>query len=308
MGIDLKLLMNKYSVRPARPSDIEAVHEIIANQNTVDFGNELRTLTDLQNLWETIDLDNDTCTAFADGQLAGYAELRNNDAPFIYLAERNNVDLAFQFLTILEEKAATRKKEETVNLFTQISEKNNTLLQLFAANGYKSNLSFLIMELELNEPPASPQWPAGIIVRPFVKDQDEQVTYQTDEEASKDKGYHNPLSYEGWIKRMGMEKESFDPDLWFLACEGNEVAGVALNVFDKESNTGWVDHLSVRQAWRKRGIGKALLLHSFAEFHRRGINHIKLSVDSKSLTNAPQLYESVGMKTVQQYHIYRKVI
>jgi len=300
--------MNKYSVRPARPSDIEAVHEIIANQNTVDFGNELRTLTDLQNLWETIDLDNDTCTAFADGQLAGYAELRNNDAPFIYLAERNNVDLAFQFLTILEEKAATRKKEETVNLFTQISEKNNTLLQLFAANGYKSNLSFLIMELELNEPPASPQWPAGIIVRPFIKDQDEQVTYQTDEEASKDKGYHNPLSYEGWVKRMGMEKETFDPNLWFLACEGNEVAGVALNVFDKESNTGWVDHLSVRQAWRKRGIGKALLLHSFAEFHRRGINHIKLSVDSKSLTNAPQLYESVGMKTVQQYHIYRKVI
>jgi ribosomal protein S18 acetylase RimI-like enzyme len=83
---------------------------------------------------------------------------------------------------------------------------------------------------------------------------------------------------------------------------------VALNVFVKESNTGWVDHLSVRQAWRKRGIGKALLLHSFAEFYRRGIQHIKLSVDSKSLTNAPRLYESVGMKTVQQYHIYRKVI
>jgi len=300
--------MNKYSVRPARPGDVEAVHEIIAKQNTLDFGSALRTLADLQKLWERIDLDNDTCTAFQDGKLAGYAELRDNDSPFIYLAERNNVDLAFQFLTILEEKAAAHKKDETVNLFTQISEKNNTLLQLFAANGYKSNLSFLVMELELNEPPASPQWPAGITVRPFVKDQDEPVTYQTDEEASKDKGYHDPLSYEGWVKRMGMGTESFDPSLWFLACEGNEVAGVALNVFDKESNMGWVDHLSVRQAWRKRGIGKALLLHSFAEFHRRGINHIKLSVDSKSLTNAPRLYESVGMKTVQQYHIYRKVI
>ena len=308
MGIDPKLLINKYSLRPARPSDVEAVHEIIAKQNTLDFGSALRTLTDLQKLWERIDLDNDTCTAFEDGKLAGYAELRDNDSPFIYLAERNNVDLAFQFLTILEEKAATRKKEETVNLFTQISEKNNTLLQLFAANGYKSNLSFLVMELELSEPPASPQWTDGITVRPFVKNQDEQVTYQTDEEASKDKGYHDPLSYESWVKRMGMGTESFDPGLWFLACEGNEVAGVALNVFKKDSNTGWVDHLSVRQTWRKRGIGKALLLHSFAEFYRRGIHHIKLSVDSKSLTNAPRLYESVGMKTVQQYHIYRKVI
>lgn len=299
--------MKKYSVRPAKLSDIQAVHEIISQQNIIDFGSALRTLDDLQRSWQSLDLENDTCTAFADGKLAGYAELRDNDSPFIYLAERNNVDLAFQLLTILEEKAITRKKE-SVNLFTQISEKNITLLQLFAANGYRSNLSFLVMELALNKAPDTPEWPAGITVRPFVKDQDEQTTYRTDEEASKDKGYHDPLSYDGWAKRMGMDQDGFDPSLWFLACEGSEVAGVALNVFKKESNTGWVDHLSVRQPWRKRGIGKALLLHSFGEFYRRGVHQIKLSVDSKSLTNAPQLYESVGMKTVQQYHIYRKTI
>lgn len=299
--------MKKYSVRPARISDIEAVHEIITRQNTADYGDALLTLETLQKAWQGLNLESDTCVAFADGKLAGYAELIDNDSPSIYLAERNNVDLAFQFLTILESKAVNRKKA-SVNLFARISAKNKTLLELFAANGYSSKLSFLIMELVLHDAPASPQWTNGITVRPFAKGQDEQATYQTDEEASKDKGYHDPLSYEGWVKRMGMEKETFDPSLWFLACEGNEIAGVALNVFVKESNTGWVDHLSVRQAWRKRGIGKALLLHSFAEFYRRGIQHIKLSVDSKSLTNAPRLYESVGMKTVQQYHIYRKVI
>jgi ribosomal protein S18 acetylase RimI-like enzyme len=300
--------MKKYSVRPARSSDIEVVHEIIASQDIHDFGNTLRTLDDLEKYWQSIDRENDTCVAFADEKLAGYAELRDNDSPFIYLAERSNIDLAFQFLTILEEKAATRKKEETVNLFTQISEKNKTQLQLFAAHGYKSNLSFLIMELVMNEPPASAELSTGITIRPFIKDQDEQATFQTDEEASKDKGYHDPLSYEDWVKRMGMNSEAFDPGLWFLACEGNAVAGVALNMFAKETNTGWVDHLSVKPAWRKRGIGKALLLHSIAEFYQRGVQHIKLSVDSKSLTNAPRLYESVGMKTVQQYHIYRKII
>jgi len=299
--------MKKYSVRPARLSDIEAVHEIIANQNIVDYGNALKTMADLQRSWQSIDLNKDTCTAYADGKLAGYAELLDNDSPFIYLAERNNVDLAFQLLMILEEMATNRKKE-TVNLFTKISEENNTLLQLFASNGYKSNLSFLIMELVLNEAPDSPAWPAGIIVRTFIKGQDEQVTYRIDEEAAKDKGYHDPLSHEAWVKRMGMEKKSFDPGIWFLACEGNEVAGVALNVFGKESNTGWVDHLSVLREWRNKGIGKALLLHTFGEFYQRSINHIKLSVDSKSLTNAPHLYESVGLKTIQQYHIYRKEI
>ena len=299
--------MKKYSVRPARLNDVDAVYEIIAKQNIHDYGNALRTKDDILRAWQNLNLDNDTCTAFADGKLAGYAELLDNDSPFIYLAESSNVDLAFQFLTILEEQVLARKKEP-VNLFTRISEKNNTLLQLFAANGYKSNLSFLIMELLLNEAPASPQWATGIIVRPFIKGEDEQVTYQTDEETSKDKGYHDPLSYEDWVKRMGMGKETFDPSLWFLACEGNEVAGVALNMFDKESNIGWIDHLSVRPAWRHRGIGKALLLHSFSEFYRRGIHQIKLSVDSKSLTNAPDLYKSVGMQTVQQYHIYRKII
>jgi len=299
--------MKKYSVRPARFSDIEAVHEIIAKQNIIDYGSAMRTIEDLQKSWQSIDLNNDTCAAYADGKLAGYAELLDNDSPFIYLAERNNVDLAFQLLMILEEQATSRMKE-TVNLFTRISEKNNTLLQLFASNGYKSNLSFLIMELVMNEPPVTPQWPANITVRPFTKDQDEQVTYRTDEEASQDKGYHDPLSYEDWVKRMGLERESFDPSLWFLACEGSEVAGVALNVPAKESNTGWVDHLSVRQSWRNRGIGKALLLHTFGEFYRRGIHTIKLSVDSKSLTYAPRLYENLGMKTDQQYHIYRKEI
>jgi len=299
--------MKKYSVRPALLHDIEAVHDIIATQNVIDYGEELTTIDGLKKTWENLDLETATCTAYADGKLAGYAVLLEGDSPYIYLADRGNVDLAFQLLTILEEKAVTHKTEK-VKLFTKISERNNTLLQLFASNGYKSNLSFMIMELVMDEPPAIPQWPEGIAVRPFIKGQDEQETYQTDEEAAEDKGYHNPLSYEDWVKRMGMDRESFEPGLWFLGCAGNEIAGVALNVVTERSKAGWVDHLSVRRAWRKKGIGKALLLHSFGEFYRRGVQRVKLSVDSKSLTNAPHLYEHVGMQTVQQYHIYTKEI
>ena len=299
--------MKRYSVRPAKPDDIEAVHELIAKQNMVDYGDELRTVGDLQRIWENMDIETNTCTAHADGHLAGYAELLEGDSIYIYLADRGNVDLAFQLLTIVEEKALAHKLEK-VQLFTKISEKNNTLLQLFASNGYKSNLSFLIMQLEMDAPPPAPEWAEGITVHPFVSGQDEQATYQADEEAAEDKGYHQPLSYEAWVKRMRMDREFFDPDIWFLACQEDEVAGVALNLYDKDSKTGWVDHLSVRRAWRNMGIGKALLLHSFGEFHRRGVRDVKLSVDSKSLTNAPRLYEQVGMKTIQHYHIYTKEV
>ena len=297
--------MKKYSVRPAAMSDLNAVFDLVAKQRKIDFGNAMISMDDLQRRWENCDLETDTMAAFAEGELAGYAELRDGDSPFIYLAARNNVDLGFQLLKYLEQKAAV-KAGGKIQLATQISEKNQPLLQLFASNGYSSNLSFLIMEVNLTELPAEPQWADGIRVRSFYRGHDEQVTYQTDEEAAKDKGYHNPLSYEDWVKRMGMDRDTFDAGIWFLACAGGDVAGVALNAHDREPGTVWVDHLSVRREWRNKGIGKALLLHSFSEFYRRGLRTVKLSVDSKSLTNAPRLYASVGMKVVQQYHIYKK--
>ena len=297
--------MNRYSVRPAAMSDIEAVYELIAEQRTIDFGSPMISLEDLQKRWEATDLDTDTITALEEGNVAGYAELYEGDTPFIYLASRNDLDLGYQLLHSLEQQAIARTNG-TVELVTQISEKNQPLIQLFASSGYRSNLSFIIMELKLDKLPESPKWAEGISVRSFVKSQDEEATYRTDEEAGEDKGYHTPLSYEGWVKRMDMDRETFDPDIWFLACDGNEIVGAALNICDPNVSIVWVDHLSVRRAWRKRGIGKALLLHSFAEFYKRGIKTAKLSVDSKSLTNAPRLYESVGMRTIQQYHIYRK--
>jgi GNAT superfamily N-acetyltransferase len=299
--------MKKYFVRPARLEDVESVYGLVEKQNIADYGQALRSLDDLRKLWGRIDLETDTCTAHADGQIAGYAELRDSDSLYIYLADRGNVDLAFQLLTILEEKAVAHKTEK-VKLFTRISEKNNTLLQLFASNGYKSNLSFLMMELEMDSPPPAADPVEGITIRAFVPGQDETATYHADEEASQDKGYHTPLSYEEWVKRMRMDQESFDPGIWFIACEGNEIVGVALNMHDRKTNIGWVDHLSVRRMWRRKGIGRALLLHSFGEFFRSGVRHVKLNVDSKSLTNAPRLYEQVGMKTIQQYHIYTKEI
>jgi len=295
--------MKKYSVRPATPRDIDAVYALIAAQNINDFGDALLTMDDLQRRWQNLHFETDTCMAYEDRELAGYAELRDGTAPFIYLTALHNVDLGFQLLTILEEIAADRKVAE---LSTQISAKNQTLLELFLLNGYHSSLSFLIMELVMDEAPPAPQWADGITVRSFILGHDEEATFRADDEASQDKGYHQPLDFNGWLRRMGMELERFDPSLWFLACDSNEVVGVALNVYDSQSNTGWVDHLGVRRAWRKKGIGKALLLHSFGEFYQRGIRRIKLSVDAKSLTNAPHLYESVGMKTIQQYHIYKK--
>lgn len=304
--------MEGFSFRPASFNDLPIVHQLITQQNILDYGDPLRSVEDIERIWNgpSFDLKADTQIAStSDGKIAAYAELRGKEDVFVYLSsEHQNTALASHLLKRLEERARLLKSAGSVELWGHAGFRNPTMIEAFELNGYTTDISFLVMQTELIEKPQTPQWPSEIKVRTFIKGQDEQATYQTDEEAAEDKGYHAPLSFEKWSARMGLDKESFDPNIWFLACENDESAGVALNAFKKDTNTGWVDHLSVRRAWRNKGIGKALLLHSFGEFFRRGIRTIKLSVDSKSLTNAPRLYESVGMKTVQTYHVYKKAI
>ena len=57
--------------------------------------------------------------------------------------------------------------------------------------------------------------------------------------------------------------------LWAIAWDGEEVAGFSLNRY--RMGIGWIRTLGVRRPWRKRGLGEALLLHSFGEYYRRGM-------------------------------------
>lgn len=303
--------MSDYIIRPATLDDIEIVYQLITEQNKLDFGEPLRTMDSIRQGWNSpnFNLEFDSFVAItSNGNIVGYAELQDKEDIFAYLASQNqDSGLANHLLELLEERARSQEIKPAI-LYTQVGYRNSALIENFDSNGFISDLSFLVMEIVMAKQPRAPEWPDGIVPRAFVPNQDEQATYQADEEAGKDKGYHSSLSYEKWIRRMGMDRKNFDPSIWHIAWDKNEIVGVALNILNEYTNTGWVDHLSVRRAWRNKGIGKALLLHTFGEFFKRGIHTVKLSVDSKSLTNAPRLYESVGMKTVEKYHIYKKVL
>ena len=69
---------------------------------------------------------------------------------------------------------------------------------------------------------------------------------------------------------------------------------------------GWIRTLGVRPPWRKRGLGEALLLHSFGEFYKRGTKTIGLGVDAQNPTGATRLYQKVGMVAVSEFVTYEK--
>jgi ribosomal protein S18 acetylase RimI-like enzyme len=94
----------------------------------------------------------------------------------------------------------------------------------------------------------------------------------------------------------------YDPSLWLVAMDGDEIAGISLNYayLDEDPDMGWVGTLGVRRPWRKHGIGLALLQYAFRDFTERGRKRVGLGVDASSLTGAVRLYERAGM------HIWRK--
>ena len=143
----------------------------------------------------------------------------------------------------------------------------------------------------------------SVELRPFEKGIHERLVFDADEEAFRDHWGYTPGNFNDWQNRR-INREDFDPSLWHIAWDGDQIAGFTLNRF--RMGIGWVGSLGVRRPWRKRGLGLALLQHSFCEFHKRGMNTIGLGVDASNPTGATRLYQKAGMDIAAEYVIYEK--
>jgi mycothiol synthase len=170
--------------------------------------------------------------------------------------------------------------------------------------GYRVQRQFLRMAIELGAPPPAPAWPDGVSVRTFVPGQDERPTFDALEAAFADHWGHLPAVYEEWLPRT--QAPSFDPSLWLLAIDGDEIVATATSSSGPDG--GWVSGLGTRREWRGRGIARAILLETFGTFWRRGIRNVALGVDGQSLTGATRLYESAGMHVSARYDQVAKVL
>jgi ribosomal protein S18 acetylase RimI-like enzyme len=161
------------------------------------------------------------------------------------------------------------------------------------------------MEIELQEAPRTPVWPAGIGLRPFLLQEQNRAVFEAHEEAFSDHWGHTPGTFERWQYRM-TSREAFEPSLWFIAWDNRseQIAGYSLCRY--RMGIGWVGTLGVRRAWRKQGLGEALLLHSFGEFYKRGMMTIGLGVDAENPTGATRLYKKAGMYVAAEYVVYEK--
>ena len=98
--------------------------------------------------------------------------------------------------------------------------------RFLAANGYRTVRYSFQMRIELGEPPAGPDWPAGVAVRPFEPGQ-ERAVFDAIEAAFADHWDWTSSSFEEWRHHM-TDPAGFDPTLWLVARDGDEIAGACI--------------------------------------------------------------------------------
>ncbi|MDH5371607.1 MAG: GNAT family N-acetyltransferase, partial [Acidimicrobiia bacterium] len=172
--------------------------------------------------------------------------------------------------------------------------------KLLEESGFSRSRFFWEMEIELVEAPIAQTWPEGLELRPFLRDKHHRPAHEAVRDSFKDHWGFADADPDEAFERAEHHLDAnpnFDPKYFHVLWDGDEVAAVSLCYpnADNDPRKGLVGVLGVRRAWRQRGLGLAILLHSFRVFWDNNIPIVALGVDADSLTGATRLYEKAGM-------------
>ena len=319
-------LPDGFTSRGAVMSDIKPALELFNRwSRSVIQEDEITDEVALHTEWVSpgFDLPEDTRLVFApNGEMAGYIEVWTTGKPPVHPWIWARVDPRYEgqgigtaLLTWAEERAKKALAEVPADLrfAPQVGtyQEANAAKKLFADMGYQRMRSSYTMRINLEAPPPAPEWPEGITLRIFNPEMDLEAVYRAADESFSDHYGHVDTPFEEGLQRFKhfmTGYEGFDPTLWFMAMDGQEVAGICLcrkHGYDNP-DIGYINTLGVRRPWRKRGIGLALLRHSFGEFYRRGKRGAGLGVDAENLTGALRLYENAGMFVHRAFDRFEK--
>jgi mycothiol synthase len=287
-------LSEQFTVRAARDADAEAVAGLSAAAERAVRGEADIDAADVRDWWRLKDLERDSWLIEDAGRIVAAATLfPRGEAPNVWgdvHPEHNGRGLGSMLVDLTEARArdlgAKRIRREAFGA-------NRAARALFEARGYCHVRTWYTMRIDLaDEPPPEPEWPVGVYPVPF-RLEDAEAFHAAQTEAFEDEWGFVPLPFEEW-RKLRLEADDFEPSLWTMARDGDEVAAVVrCDAF--RYGGGWVGLIGVRKPWRRRGLGLALLHHTFRLFHNRGERRIGLGVDSANATGATELYERAGM-------------
>ena len=290
------------TVRPATQDDAEAVAELIVAADVAVQGWSDGTADELRSWWRRNDPEENSWLVLDDGVVAygdyfehaDWAELDGYVRP-----DRKGEGLGTWLIERAEERAraAGARRLQTFCLAPDTDAR-----RLFVQHGFAEARRYYRMLIELDAAPGDPAWPGGVRVATF-REQDARVYYHALGEAFADEWNFVQDPFDEWRARR-LSGPDFDPTLWFLVWDGDQVAAVLRG--ERRGEQGWIGAIGVRGPWRKRGLGLALLQHAFADWFRRGVTTVALGVDAENPTGATRLYERAGMHVGYEAIVFQK--
>ena len=181
---------------------------------------------------------------------------------------------------------------------------------LLEGSGYTAVRYFYDMVAPTLEGLSAPPMPDGLEVRPVSRDQFRAI-WDASVEAFRDHWGEEESTEEDW-RRFEADPDHAEQPFWMIGWDGDQVAGAVMTTVPREENEErgrarvWVDSVSVRRPWRRRGLARALLARSLLAARDAGFTSAGLGVDTENVTGALGLYESLGFAPERRGISYRK--
>jgi mycothiol synthase len=307
--------------------DLPLMLEVINSCKVEDGIERSDTLLEITNNYhhlERCDPHRDMLMAEVDGRLIAYTRVfwnQQEDGIFTYatfgflLPEWRHKGLGTAMLNWTENRlrqvAAEQGHSGTRYFQTELDHTQKSANALIMKAGYQPARYEFMMKRSVNDPLPDAPMPQGLEVRPFREEQLHAI-WAAMVEAFKDHWGSVPESEERFLSWK--DEATYRPELWKVAWEGDQVAGMVLNFYNQAENEeykrlrGYTEGISVRRPWRKKGLARSLIVQSIRMFKEMGMTETCLGVDSQNLSGALRLYESVGYRQFKQLIIYRKAM
>lgn len=306
-------------------SDYPKMLAVIEGSKDVDKIERTDTLDDLVNNYAYLtncDPYEDMLFAEVDGEVIAYSRLtwRTEDSgDWIYLHfgfmlpewRRKGIGRAMLRYNqeCLREIAAGHKDGVPCYFESFASDTELASEALLLSEGFEAVRHGFEMVRPLSEPIVDRPLPPGLEVRPVAPEQYRAV-WDANQEAFQDHWGYSPTKEEDY--QRWLNESIFQPDIWQVAWDGDQVVGMVLNFMVEAENAeynrkrGYTEFICVRRPWRKQGVASALITSSLKMFKEMGMTEAGLGVDTQNLSGALRLYEGLGFQPVKRHTTYRK--
>lgn len=177
---------------------------------------------------------------------------------------------------------------------------------LLVQAGYSLVYNELEMELNATEPLKEILLPSGVDIRPALVEHIYPIAesiaeaYRGEFQENRFRNTHSEIAGQAeWYSNP-----IHDRSLWQVAWHDDKVVGQVLPLI--EHHLVVIDEVSVRPAWRRKGLARALLTRAINRLLVKGPMAVRLFTTVEFRTQASNLYTSLGFRVVKTFRRYRK--